>query len=330
MKVIVTGGAGFIGSHLVDGLCKQGVEVVVVDDLSNGKLGNLEDASALPVRKLKVESEEAFGLVREFKPDTIFHLAALGSVPFSVAHPDRTYKANVDGTANMLDAARQVGARFVFASSASYYGNEGVVGEFGPVPKVESLPPMPLNHYGTSKVFGEMWGQAFYRMHGLEFVTLRFFNVFGPRQRPDSQYAAVVPKFIDQALKGIPLKLHGGGIQTRDMTYVDNVVGACSAVMQAPADKVAGQAFNVCGGDRVSILDLAIEIARLCTKGDYVQDTHPPTFEDIEFELVEPRPGDIRDSFGNHTKLTKATNWAPEMDWHEGVKRTVHWYQKRL
>lgn len=328
MKIVCTGSAGFIGSHLTDRLIKDGHEVHVIDDLSNGRRENVDEDRIGSFLWHTVESDAARWLVvDEVKPDVVFHLAALGSVPFSVAHPDKTYQANVAGTANMLDAARQVGARFVFASSASYYGDDEMVGEFGPVQKVESLPPKPLNHYGASKVIGELWGNAFHRMHGLEFVALRFFNVFGPRQRADSQYAAVVPKFIQAALYGNPLELHGGGVQTRDLTYVDNVVDACVVAGTAYADKVAGQAFNVCGGDRVSIRDLASEIG-LHVVGGYSSDVDGDIGM-LRLRATPPRPGDIRDSFGSHVKLTNATGWEPKVDWHEGIRQTVEWFKEQ-
>jgi len=311
MKAIVSGGAGFIGSHLVDRLVKDGHEVAVMDNLANGLESNINQK--VIDDKLwwgcHVESDHASMRVDEFKPDVIFHLAALGSVPFSVEHPDKVFKTNVEGTANMLNAARKAGARFVFASSASYYGDDVVVSEFGPTSKVEVLPPNPLNHYGASKVMGELWGKAFHRMHGLEFVALRFFNVFGPRQRSDSQYAAVVPKFIKAALDRGVIELHGGGVQTRDLTYVSNVVDACVDVALAPAERVAGQSFNVCAGDQVSIVNLVNEVFNQV--GRFAGE--------IEVVITEPRPGDIKHSFGSYLKLQTATGWQPSVSWRKGI-----------
>lgn len=319
-KVVCTGGAGFIGSHLVDRLVDDGWDVRVYDNLVNGREENLQACCKFNtsdivddfVDDFNGQKHNAWGDVLK-DVDVVFHLAALGSVPFSLANPDKVFKTNCDGTRMILEGAARSGTRVVFASSASYYGEgDGTVSEFGPTPKTEDMSPAPLNHYAASKVFGEQWGRIFHELHGLPFVALRFFNVFGPRQRADSDYAAVVPKFVNRALRGGLLELHGGGVQTRDLTYVDNVVDACIAVAESPAEKVAGESFNVCAGGRVSINDLAVEIGNhACPDGV------------LKFKATEARPGDIRDSFGTNDKLQRATGWRPRVDWREGIKRTV-------
>ena len=311
MKALVTGGAGFIGSHLVDYLVDAGHEVAIIDNLSNGLESNINPAVKL-WWGCSVESHHAKLRVEDFKPDVIFHLAALGSVPFSVKHPGQVFEANVNGSANMFNAARKVGARVVFASSASYYGDDTTVSEFGPAAKTEDMPPRPLNHYGASKVCGEHWGKAFAQMHGLCFTAMRFFNVFGPRQRDDTPLAAVVPRFVKAVLDGELVELHNGGVQTRDMTYVANVVDALIAVRLAPVERVAGQAFNVCGNNKVSIGELL---------GRITAEVHPDS--PVKGQATPPRKGDIQDSFGSYEKLKAATGWEPKIIWQDGIKLTV-------
>lgn len=310
---------------MVDRLLADGWEVFCWDDLSNGDLDNLGGTDC---QIIDVADRELVRALMVDGCDCVFHLAARGSVPYSIAHPEVTFDSNVLGTHNVLHAAVDAGAkRVVYASSASYYGDgDGMASEFGPSPKFESMPPAPLNHYAASKVFGEHWGRIFHELHGLNFTALRFFNVFGPRQRADSDYAAVVPKFIDRAIRGEPLELHGGGVQTRDLTYVDNVVDALVAVAEAVPEKVAGQAFNVCAGERVSIKDLASEIS-LYVFGGY-SDELDGSVAELKLRAVPPRPGDIRDSFGDSTKLNMVTGWVPRVDWRDGVRRTVEWHKR--
>jgi len=306
-QAVVTGAAGFIGSHLTDRLVDDGWSVLAYDNLVNGKAENLEPRHAFNKMDIVDDFVDAAG--RNFwetlleNVDVVFHLAALGSVPFSVAHPDRVFKSNCDGTRMILEGAAKHGTRVVFASSASYYGDRPYNPDVGEVPKVEGMESRPKNHYAASKVFGEQWGFAFHSMHGLPFTALRFFNVFGPRQRPDSQYAAVVPRFISRSLAGEPMELHGGGGQTRDLTYVSNVVDACLAGVEH-GEKTAGQAYNVCAGGRVSIAELAREIG-----GDTVDSPE--------------RPGDIKHSFGSNDKLRRATGWTPRIGWREGIALTT-------
>lgn len=316
MRAVVTGGAGFIGSHLVDRLVEGGHEVMVIDNYVNGRFENIDHhGDKIQLREVSVEDESAQMWAVDFKPDVIFHLAALGSVPFSIKHPVSVFNVNVAGTARMLAAAHKVEARFVFASSASYYGNDTTVSEFGPAAKVEEMQPRPLNHYGASKVMGELWGKAYARMHGLCFTALRFFNVFGPRQRDDTDIAAVVPRFVKAAMDGTSIELHNGGVQTRDMTFVDNVVDALMAVAEASRDAVRGESFNVCAGEPVTIADLA---------GEVMLHVYNETHEGGA--ILQPTPerkGDIRDSFGSYAKLSRAVGWMPRVRWQDGVKITV-------
>jgi nucleoside-diphosphate-sugar epimerase len=249
MRILVTGGAGFIGSHLTERLIELGHEVVVLDDLSTGREENLAHLHGR-FRFVKGSITD-LALLRELMPgiEVVFHQAALGSVPRSVEDPATTHEVNITGTFYVLLAAKEAGVkRVIYAASSSAYGDTPTL------PKVETMLPQPLSPYAVSKLVGEYYCQVFTRVYGLPTVSLRYFNVFGPRQNPHSQYAAVIPKFVTAALKGEPLTVYGDGEQSRDFTYIENVVQANLLAMQS--ERAVGKVYNVACGGRYTLNEL--------------------------------------------------------------------------
>ncbi len=309
-KTLVTGGAGFIGSHLVEGLVAAGHEVVVLDNLSTGARENLDPVRG-SVRFVEGDVRDAAALRPLLQGVSwVFHLAALASVPRSVADPFSSHDHNATGTLTILLAARDAGVqRFVYSASSSAYGDTETL------PKVETMPARPRSPYAISKYVGELYAETFQRLYGLETVSLRYFNIFGPRQAPDSPYAAVIPKFVTALLGGEPPVVHGDGRQTRDFTFVANAVAANLGAAQAPAARVAGQVFNVGCGDRTSLLDLLGELRALI--GARVAARH-----------VEPRAGDVRDSQADIEAARRAFGYEPSVGLGEGLARTVDWYRE--
>ncbi|MDQ3958343.1 MAG: SDR family oxidoreductase [Actinomycetota bacterium] len=310
MKTLVTGGAGFIGSALVRGLLDAGASVTVLDDLSTGKTENLSEIED-EVRIVRGDVRDA-ELVPQLLEgaEVAYHLAALPSVARSVADPLTTNSVNVDGTLNVLTAARDAGVRrVVFASSSSVYGDTPTL------PKHEGMPQSPLSPYAVSKLTGESYCKAFARVYGLETVALRFFNVFGPRQDPNSQYAAVVPRFVTRMLAGESPQVFGDGTQSRDFTFVSNVVGACMGAAEAGAE-ASGEAMNVGCGDRTTLLDLIGAINSLLGTA-------------IEPEFLEPRQGDVRHSLASIEKAQKLIAYEPAVELSEGLEKVVRWYSER-
>jgi UDP-glucose 4-epimerase len=308
VKALVTGGAGFIGSHLVDGLVVRGHEVKVLDDLSSGLVDNVP--SGVEVVKADVGDKDA---VREALRDVelVFHLAAQGGVLRSVERPLETDRVNTHGTLTVLDAACNTGARrFVYASSSSVYGDT----KRHPTP--ESEPPRPRSPYAASKLAGEAYCQVFGRSGQLETVALRYFNVFGPRQRPDSRYAAVVPRFVDALRRGDRPVIYGDGQQSRDFTFVDDVVAANLAAAEAPAARCSGNVYNIAGGRRHTVLEL------LTTLGDILEVAPDP-------EHTDPRPGDLRASYADLGAARRDLGYEPRVDWREGLHRTTEWFASR-
>ncbi len=306
-KWFVTGGAGFIGSHVVDALVCRGDQVVVFDDLSTGTAANLEGSSA---ELIEADLRDFEAVRRAMTGCThVVHLGALGSVPRSIADPISTNAVNVDGTLNVLVAARDAGIdRVVYASSSSIYGNTPTL------PKHEGMSFSPRSPYALSKVTGEEYGRIFCDVYAMSVVALRFFNVYGPRQRPDSQYAAVIPRWIDCLMKGESPVVFGDGGQTRDFTYVANNVEAVIAASLAEAKFVAGRAFNIACGSRFSLLDLLGQLnAALGTKID-------PVF-------AEPRSGDVRDSHAAIAAAHEAFGYTPKVNFEEGIVDTVEWFR---
>ncbi len=307
-RFLVTGGAGFIGSHLVERLLADGHDVRVLDNFSSGSLDNLafagpDDALAIirgDVRDLACVEAAAAGV------EVIFHQAAMRSVPQSVADPLGTNASNVTGTLHVLDAARRGGVRrVVYASSSSVYG------ERLDLPKRETQAPAPISPYGVSKLAGEQYAAVWNRLYGIETVGLRYFNVFGPRQDPASEYAAVIPRFILAALEGRPVEIHGDGQQSRDFTDVDNVVEA--NVLAADAEAAAGEVFNVGCGGRISLLDIVGQLEALL--GLPVQRRH-----------TDARVGDVRHSEADIDKARRLLGFAPKIQFEAGLRRAVEYF----
>jgi len=309
MKYVVTGGAGFIGSHITEYLVDHGHEVTVIDNLFSGKKENIRDVlDAAHLNFVQGSITDPFLLKDVFRgADGIFHQAAIPSVPRSIQNPVATNEANVNGTLNVLLAARDCHVKkVVYASSSSVYGDTPTL------PKVESMTPNPKSPYAVSKLAGEYYCRAFSEVYGIKTVALRYFNVFGPRQDPESQYAAVIPRFISRTLAGKPPIIYGDGTQTRDFTYVKDVVQANVKAMESDAEGV----FNVAYNRRISLLSL-VDIIEEET-GMKVN----PVFE-------SPRPGDIHDSQAGISAAQKAFGYAPEYTVRSGLKETIAWYGKK-
>lgn len=311
MKALITGGAGFIGSHIAETLCRRGAEVVILDNLSLGNLDNL--AWKQPGDRLEfVQGDIADeALLAKIMPgcDWVFHEGALPSVPRSVAQPLESNAENLDGTLKVLIAARDAGVkRFMFASSSSIYGDSDAPS------KHESLPPNPLSPYALQKYASEKYCQLFHHLYGLETVGLRYFNVFGPRQAFDSPYSGVIAKYCTAMLKGERPLVFGDGLQARDFTYVDNAVSANLLAAEAPAEKVAGRFFNTAAGESISLLQLIAELNRL-------------TGQNLEPEFQPPRVGDVRNSLADISAARAALGYEVLVGWQEGVARTLEFYR---
>lgn len=311
MKALVTGGAGFIGSHLAEALCRQGVDVVVLDNLSSGRARNL--AWRQPDDRLELVEGDVrdAALVRRVIAGCqwVFHEAAIASVPFSVEHPLDTNAQNLDATLLLLEAARGARvSRFVFASSSAIYGD-------GPEPvKIEALPPRPVSPYALQKYAGERYAQLFHALYGLETVALRYFNVFGPRQVFDSPYSGVIARFCTAMLARQAPTIFGDGGQTRDFVYVANVVQANLRAAQAPATSAAGRVFNVASGRATSLLDLGAALNRLT--GQTLAPTHAPA-----------RLGDVRHSLADITAAREGLGFDPAVSLETGLERTLEFYR---
>lgn len=300
MRVLVTGGAGFIGSHLVDELVRGGADVVVLDNLATGSLDNL-GAVLDRIRLLQGDIRDE-ALLREATEgvDFVFHEAALPSVARSVEDPASSNDVNVRGTLNVLMAARANNVkRVIYASSSSVYGDTPEL------PKHEGMPVCPLSPYAVSKLAGELYCRAFTRVYGLSTVSLRYFNVFGPRQNPKSLYAAVIPIFIDNLRRGVALTVFGDGEQTRDFTPIRNVVRANMLAMTAP--EVSGGVFNIACGERVSLNAMIGMLASFSGKQPSVQ--HDQT-----------RPGDVRDSLASIRLALEKLSYRPEVRFEDGLR----------
>lgn len=308
MRYLVTGGAGFIGSHVVDELVRRGQDVVVLDDLSTGQEANIEDVR----RKIDFR----VGTITDLKDvqsacrgaDYVIHLAARASVPKSVKDPIGTNHTNIDGTLNVLVASRDAGARrFVYAASSSAYG------ETPQQPKIESMAPAPISPYGVTKYVGELYAQVFGRVYGLENASIRYFNVFGPRQDPTSQYSGVLSRFMLAILRNEPPVIYGDGEQSRDFTYVANVVDETLRACEA-AD-ASGKVFNGGTGARITLNQVIELLAK--TTGREIRPVYEPA-----------RVGDIRDSQAEISLARKALGYEPKVLFEEGLKRTWEWYSR--
>ncbi len=309
---VVTGGAGFIGSHIAERLLKDEHTVRIIDNLLTGRQANLDYLQRLPganerltIHRHSILDNDALALIFA-GADTVFHQAALPSVPRSVANPMETHDNCVTGTLTVLIAARDAGVRrVVYAASSSAYGD--VEGDF----KVESQAPEPISPYGAAKLAGEFYCRAFYESYGLETVALRYFNVFGARQDPTSQYAAVIPLFITAMIDAKRPIIYGDGLQTRDFTFIDNVVHGNLLASTAP--DAPGQMMNLATGGQISLLELVHKL-------NVILDTH------IQPVLTDPRPGDILHSRANIDKARSLLDFEPVVDFDEGLRRTVQWY----
>jgi nucleoside-diphosphate-sugar epimerase len=308
MRYLVTGGAGFIGSHTVDELVRRGHGVVVLDDLSSGKEENLADVrTKITFMKGSITDLEAVQRAMH-QAEYVIHLAARTSVPRSVKDPIDTNRINVEGTLNVLVAARDNRVkRVVFAASSSAYG------ETPTLPKKESMQSLPISPYGVSKYVGELYAQTFGRCYGLENVCLRYFNIFGPRQDPDSPYSGVLSRFAAAFLQDEPPVVFGDGEQTRDFTYVDNAVQANLLASEAPG--ASGFVFNVGTGDRYS-LNQTLEILRGLSA------------KKLPAKYEPAREGDIRDSQADITAARELLGYEPTVRFEEGLERTYEWYRE--
>lgn len=309
-RVLVTGGAGFIGSHIATALVDRGDQVIVLDNLSTGRKENLEHLEGRiqfvhgALQDHDVVQDALKGV------DIVFHQAALASVPRSVAAPLDTHDACVTGTLNLLELARVAGVkRVVYAGSSSAYGDQPFQS------KRESDLPRPLSPYAAAKLAGEYYMQAFSTTYGLETVTIRYFNVFGPRQDPNSEYSAVIPKFVTAILRGERPTIYGDGTQSRDFTYVDNVVSGNLAAATAP--DVAGRVINVACGQQFSLLQLMDSINRVL--GTSIQ----PIFSD-------QRAGDIKSSLADISLAQQLLGYQPLVTFEEGLRRSIKYYQSLI
>lgn len=308
LQVLVTGGAGFIGSNLAQALTSLGATVRVLDNLSTGRLANLNGCIAEiefvegDIRDMDILDKAIEGV------NTIFHQAALPSVPRSIADPLTTDQVNSQGTLTLLLAARDKGAkRVIYASSSSVYGDSPTL------PKEEIMPTDPLSPYALSKFTGERYCRLFYSLYGLETVALRYFNVFGPRQDPTSQYSAVIPKFISSILGSKAITIYGDGEQTRDFTFVDNVVQA--NLQAAMSEEASGEVLNIACGKRISIIELAEFLMNALDNR-------------VEIRYAPQREGEVRDSLASTEKARATISYDPMVDVWEGLRRTAAWYKK--
>jgi len=304
---LVTGGAGFIGSHIVERLVDLGHWVRVLDNLATGNVRNLEAVrDRIDFLQADVADPE---VCRQAVADIdwVFHEAAAVSVPYSVDHPEEAHRVNVDGTFHLLDAARKANvARFIFAASSSAYGDDPDGG-----PKRESNLPRPISPYAANKLAGEHYCRVFALCYGMSTVSLRYFNVFGPRQNPKSQYAAAIPAFTTSIVNDRPPTIYGDGEQTRDFTFVENVVDA--NLLAAQAEGLAGEVINVATGNSYSINYVIAELNRIL--GKQVQPKYEP-----------PRPGDVRHSLADISLAMALLEYEPRVSFEQGLARTAEWY----
>src|SRR5437667_12312541 len=307
---VVTGGGGFIGSHIVEELLRRKETVRVIDDFSTGKRENVEPFED-EAEIIEADLAEVNNLAQLLKgADYVIHEAAIPSVPKSILDPEKSHQANVNGTLNLLLASRDAGVkRLVYASSSSLYGDSPTL------PKHEGMMPNPLSPYGAQKLFGEMYCRVFTKAYGLETVSLRYFNVFGPRQDSTSQYSGVLALFIPAVLQGRPPTIYGDGLQSRDFTYVQNVVEANLLACQLPG--VAGPVVNVACGDRITVNSMLQQINKI-------------TGKDITPIYADPRPGDIKHSQADITRAKEHLGYQPKISFEEGLCNTIEWYRKNL
>jgi UDP-glucose 4-epimerase len=310
-RVLVTGGAGFIGSSLVRALVSRGDRVRVLDNLSTGKRPNLAEVAG-DVELIEGDLRDEGLLDRALvETELVFHEAAIASVPRSLAEPLENHSVNATGTLRLLDAARRAGVRrLVYAASSSAYGDSPVT------PKLETMAPAPLSPYAVSKLAGEHYCQVYAGAFGVETVCLRYFNIFGPRQDPKSEYAAVVPRFVTAALAGQGVTIFGDGTQSRDFCHVDNVVDANLLAGAAPAEAASGRIFNIGCGTSISLNDLVRVISTAL--GRSVAVTYAP-----------PRAGDVKHSAADISAARTGLDYHPRVSLEAGLPSTIAWYRER-
>ncbi|MHC1590834.1 MAG: SDR family oxidoreductase [Candidatus Helarchaeales archaeon] len=308
-KILVTGGAGFIGSNLVDELLRRGNEVTAIDDLSTGSLENLKEAMQFQTFRFVQGEIQDQELIKDIMKDVeiVFHEAAIGSVPKSIENPLKTHEVNSTGTLILLDIARKHDIeRFIFASSSSVYGTaEGL-------PKTEEMRPVPISPYGTSKLSAESYAFSFYQVYGLKTVSIRYFNVFGPRQS-DSPYSGVIPIWFSRIKQNKPPIIYGDGTQSRDFTYVKDVVD--QNILAAEKTAAIGEIFNSGTGSRTTISELAEIMLKLT--GSSLKPIHE-----------QPRPGDIKHSLADISKARKKLGYEPKYDLRSGLKDYHEWLSR--
>ncbi len=319
-RVLVTGGAGFIGCHLVTELVRQGANVIVIDNEFSGKKKNLDEAHELSddpklgnleYIKLDIRNEYLKDLILERKPSYVFHQAAVTSVPRSINDPDTTLSNNINGTLNLLIACKGAGVkRVLFASSSSVYGDDENL------PKIEEKTGSPLSPYALSKQTCEHLMRQFYHLHGLETVSLRYFNVFGPKQDPNSQYSAAIPIFIKKMMNRERPIVFGDGEQSRDFTFIKNVVDGNIFFSKLPKEKVAGKVFNLACGSTYSINFLVEKLNQLLKLN-------------IEPVYTSPRPGEIRNSCADIRKISDL-GFNSFINFEEGLNHTIEFYKKEF
>lgn len=305
---LVTGGAGFIGSHLAEASAREGLRVRIIDDLSTGHRENLEEINGdFEFIEGSVADEALLNKVLQ-GVELVFHEAAIPSVPRSVEDPRQTHQASVDGTFSLLMAARRNNVRrLIYAASSSAYGDQPTL------PKVETMLPDPLSPYAVAKLVGEYYSQVFTRVYGLETISLRYFNVFGPRQDPGSQYSGVVSRFISALLNDQQPVIYGDGEQSRDFTYIDNVVLA--NMKAAGATGGFGSVINIANGERVTLNQLLEQLQAITSKPD------------VKADYQQPRVGDVRHSLADISRARELLGYEPQVGLEEGLRRTIDWWK---
>ncbi|HEX7174217.1 MAG TPA: SDR family oxidoreductase [Pyrinomonadaceae bacterium] len=306
---LVTGGAGFIGSNIAGTLAERGARVRIVDDLSTGHQENIEEIGGhVDFIRASVTDYDAMRRALD-GVEVVFHEAAIPSVPRSVDNPLETHRACVDGTFSLLTAAREAGVRrVVYAASSSAYGEQPTL------PKVEDMAPQPLSPYAAAKLVGEYYCQVWTRTYGLETVCLRYFNVFGPRQDPSSQYSGVISRFIDALSTATQPVIYGDGEQSRDFTYVSNAVDA--NLLAAESTRAVGQVINVANGQRVTLNELLDRLKKITGRTE------------AEAEFRETRAGDVRHSLADITRARELLGFEPQVGLEEGLRRTIDWWRQ--
>jgi len=311
-KYLVTGAAGFIGSNLVAALVARGDSVRAFDNLATGHWGLVRRlvADASKVEAITADIRDAVSMARAMEGvEFVFHQAALGSVPRSVENPAESDEVNVHGSVVVLDAARRAGVRrVIFAASSAAYGDTPTL------PKREDMPTGPLSPYAVSKVAGEQYFRVFASLYGMETLSLRYFNVFGPNQLPEGPYAAAIPRFVRAALAEEPINIFGDGEQTRDFCFIANVVNA-NLLAAATPRKLEGQVVNIAGGRRISLNDLVKEIGRVLGKK-------------LDIRYLDPRPGDVRHSLADITRAKELLGYEPTVTWESGIPPTIEFMRQ--